>query len=486
MTHRKIIGRKKELALLNEIFHSKEAEFLAIYGRRRVGKTFLIREFFSNKGIYLEVTGQKEGSLQEQLKNFSLHLIKIFSKEDVSFNTPKTWKEAFERLTQLLEKQSKKKKYIIFLDELPWLASPKSNLLNALDYYWNRHWSGFHNLILIACGSAASWILDNLINAKGGLYNRLTQIIHLAPFSIHCTNEYLLSRRINLNIKQLCEIYMAIGGIPYYLKQIIKGKSSIQNINRICFQKDGVLFSEFDRLFDSLFSYPEYLIEITKSIAAKRDGISREQLIHEMDISSGGRLNKHLAQLEAAGFIQSFVPYGNKKKQQYYRIIDEYVLFYLHWIHPIKNRGIFPTASYWKTKLKTPAGTAWAGLAFEALCLKHIDLIHSALDLEGIHCEIGTWRYVPKKGKIEDGAQVDLLFDREDGMITLCEIKFSHKIFTVDKEYARKLMKKIDVFEKHFTTRKQIGLALITLFGSRSSIWASDLIDYEISFADIL
>lgn len=231
-----IVGRKEELQILRQILHSKEAEFLAIYGRRRIGKTFLIREFFSDKGLFIETTGVKNLSLPEQIENFTRALSSTFFK-DIPIRVPASWKEAFDLLTQQIKTAPKNKKVIVFLDELPWLASQKSGLIPALDYYWNLHWSRLSNLILIVCGSAASWMLDHIVNSKGGLYNRITKKIRLKPFSLKKVEEFLHSRNINLTKKQILDLYMVIGGIPYYLKEVRKGQSTAQTIDHLCFQK---------------------------------------------------------------------------------------------------------------------------------------------------------------------------------------------------------------------------------------------------------
>lgn len=486
MSSRNIFGRRQEQVLLKEIWGSKEAEFLAVYGRRRVGKTFLIREYFSKKGIYFELTGQKEGSLSSQLHNFSLIYCRVFGTTLRLDQVPKSWKEAFELLVGQIESLPKTKKIILFFDEMPWLATRRSGFLQALDYYWNRHFSGCKNVVLIGCGSAASWMLDHLINAKGGLHNRLTRIIKLEPFSIQSAYDYLTHRGFRLSPRQLCDFYMVFGGIPYYLKQLLKSKSAAQNINNMCFKKDGVLFSEFDRLFHSLFEQPEFYLKIVRAIASKRGGISREELLSALKLKSGGNMNRYLEALEAAGFVQSYIPYGNKKKAKYFRVIDEFTLFYLHWIEPVKNRGTPPSKNYWKTKMTTPAGDVWAGLAFEAICLKHVDLLLNALDLEGIHCEVGTFRYIPKSGIQKDGAQVDLLFDRDDGIVTLCEMKYAHQKFVVTKSYAQNLMKKIQLFGDHYKGKKQLNLVLVTIHGHKNNIWSEDLLDGSVCLAEYL
>jgi len=484
MSEQQIIGRKEELKILKELVKSKEAEFLAVYGRRRVGKTHLVREFFSNKGCYFELTGQKDASLKGQLGNFA----KIFSEkffDNIPIERPKNWKDAFALLTGQLEKVPKAKKCVVFLDELPWLASKRSGLIQALDYYWNRYWSGRKNVILIACGSAASWMLDQLINAKGGLYNRLTRIILLKPYSLREAEEFLCSRGIRLNSKQLCELYMAFGGVPYYLKQFSKGMSATQGINKLCFQKDGLLYGEFERLFVSLFDHSDIHVKIIRAVAKKKEGISRVELIKKLKVTTGGTFNQRLSELEAAGFLQAYVSYGKKKKDSFFRVVDEYVLFYLRWIEPIKKTAVTPGKFYWQTKSKTPAAVAWAGYAFEMICLKHVDQIRVALDLVGISCETGSWRHIPKQKSIEQGAQVDLLFDRDDGVITLCEIKYSDKIFVVDKAYAKQLANKIEVFEKHSLTKKKIELVMITFVGMRDTIWSEELIVNDVIFEEL-
>lgn len=485
MPKKNIVGREREIKTLDQLWKSKEAEFLALYGRRRVGKTYLIREYFSeNNCVYFEISGEKDGNLHNQLENFT-HLFSQSFYNGLSLLTPSHWKDAFELLTKEIQKIPQSKKIVLFFDELPWLAGKKSGILQALDYYWNSFWSKQRNLILIVCGSAASWMLENLINAKGGLHNRLTKTILLKPYPLHGVKIFLQSRNIVLTEKQVLDLFMVFGGIPYYLKQIEKGKSATQIINRVCFQSDGLLYSEFDRLFGSLFEHAEINLAMIRAIAKKRHGLSRGELIKNTSIASGGTLNKRLRELEAAGFIQKYVPYGNKKKEHYYRIIDEYCYFYLTWIEPIKNSGMKVGKSYWQTKSKTAPAISWSGYAFENICLKHTDQIQEALELQEIACEIGSWRYVPAKRSDDTGAQIDLLFDRADGIISLCEIKHSENIFSVDKSYAKVLKNKIEVFEKHFPTKKQIFLTLITTMGAKSTIWSEEIIHNQVTLKDL-
>lgn len=485
MSINKILGRAKEIRILDNVWRSKEAEFIAVYGRRRVGKTYLIREYFTGKSVYLEASGAKDRPLKVQLENFMKAVSKTFFK-GIPLHTPKSWNDAFEILTRELLNVPKPQKIVLFLDELPWMATMKSGLLQSIDYYWNLHWSKISNLILVACGSAASWILEKLIYAKGGLHNRITRKILLEPYNLRETQEFLRSISVKLNQKQILDIYMAIGGIPFYLKSIEKGLSAAQNIEAICFQKNGLLYNEFSNLFESLFEHSDINLAIVKAIVKSGNETSREDLIRATGIKSGGTLNKRLQELEASSFIKSFLPYGHKKKDISYKVIDEFSLFYLKWIEPILASGMeISQSGYWENLVNTPAVASWQGYAFENVCLKHIDQIRRSIGIEKIACKAGRWHYFPKKGSAKQGAQIDLLFDREDGVITLCEIKYSNKPFVIDKDYGKKLMKKIEVFEEKVKPSKQIFLAMITTAGLKHNLWSEELVQNEVILSNL-
>lgn len=475
MALKEIIGRKKEVAILESLWKSKDPEFLALYGRRRVGKTYLIRQFFSNKGTYLEVSGSKDKPMKSQIEVFMKALSLTFY-NGAPLKSIGSWDAAFEILTKNLEAQPFSKKIVIFFDELPWMATKRSGLLQSIDYYWNLHWSRMKNLIFIVCGSEASWILDKLIYAKGGLHKRITRKMLLEPYNLQETQEFLKSRSIQLNEKQVLDIYMAIGGIPFYLKAVQKGLSAAQVIDQVCFDKNGFLYNEFENLFQSLFSQAAINLSIVKEIVKHGNNLSREEIIAYTGIPSGGTLNERLRELEVSGFIQGYVPYGKKGRDHYYRVIDEFSLFHLYWIEPLLNKRGFEQERYWQRQLKTSAVSSWKGQAFENVCIKHNFQIRKALKIADIPCQTGSWRYIPKKGSNEEGAQIDLLFDREDGIINLCEIKYSDHLFSIDKSYAKQLINKVDVFEYRFPIKKQIFIVLITTEVLKPSIWSQDLI----------
>lgn len=489
MAEKNIIGRKEDLETLKDLRNAKTANFVAVYGRRRIGKTFLIREYFCDKGIFLEVTGVKKLAASKQLANFSRALSKAFL-NNLQLQSPVSWHDAFELLTQQIKAVRRDKKVIIFLDELPWLASKKSDLLPALDYYWNREWSRIPNLILIVCGSAASWMLDHIVNAKGGLHKRVTKHIALGPFNLRETEEFLKkSQKINLKRKQIIDLYMATGGIPFYLKEAKKGYSASQIIDSLCFQKNGILLNEFENIFRALFDKADVNIDIIRAIAKSGNLISREELIKELKIQSGSGLNRRLKELEASHFIQCFVPLGKKVRDRFYRITDEYSLFYLKWLDPLLRSGTFKGQNgYWQKINNTPAKSTWAGYAFESICFKHIEHIRRALEIQG-HYQSGSWKYASRK-RGDKGAQIDLLFDRDDGTITLCEIKYCDKHFTIEKAYAQALDKKKEVFSMNYPssrqpTGKQIFLAMLTPLGVKKNMYSEDLVHNEVTLDDL-
>ena len=484
--------RDKESSELQSRLVSDQSQFISIHGRRRVGKTFLVRSVSKQtSAIFFEVTGLKDGKLEDQLKLFATELSKVFFN-----NTPiasiSSWMEAFEILTQQISLLKKKQRVIIFLDELPWLASRKSGLIPALDHFWNTKWEKINNFNLIICGSAASWMIKKIVNAKGGLHNRLTKVFHLEPFKLHETKQYLKTKKINFSNTQLIEIYLATGGIPHYLNSIQRGKSAAQNIDSICFNKSGLLWKEFDKLFDSLFLQSKTQKELIRAIAAKRYGISRKELQSKLKISSGGRLTDKLNELIESSFVSSFLPYGQKKEDLWYKCTDEYTRFYLRWIEPLQQRGSAPPPeNYWDVKRNTPACKSWSGFSFEDVCLKHISQIRNALDLSNVSCEIGWWRISAKRAVIDsEGAQIDLLFDRNDGVITVCEIKYSDKAYTLTKEDTIKIKKKIELFQKYYLNKnnknKSVTLALITANGLKKNTWSEDLIDHIVTVDDLI
>lgn len=481
----KIVGRTAEADVLRLIYNSPKAEFVALYGRRRVGKTFLIRNFFEDEScIFFYCSGIKDGQLSLQLHEFAKHIGNIFY-NGVEIATRENWLDAFEDLYKAISGVAKNKKIVLFFDELPWMATPRSKLLQAIDYYWNRYFSHDSRVKLIVCGSSASWIIKKIINSKGGLYNRVTRTIKLEPFTLHEVRLYIRHLKIKLNDTQILELYMVFGGIPHYLALLKKGFSAAQCIEDLCFQKNGALVGEFDKLYASLFSDDKPYLCLVRTIAKHRNGIGRAEIIKESGLPEGGTTSRRLKELEEAGFITEFMPYGHREKGNYYKVTDEFTLFYLCWIEPNKKTILRQKQAngYWISKSQSASWKIWSGLAYEAVCNKHLPQVRSALQIES-GANVGSWRYAPRKSD-KTGAQIDLLFDRTDGVVTICEIKYRQKPFAVDKEYATKLLNKIEVFKQQTRTEKQIFIAMITAAGLKPTMYSEDLVMGVVSLADL-
>jgi uncharacterized protein len=482
----KIIGRLRELNLLKDLFKSQKSEFIAIYGRRRVGKTYLIKNFMDSQPCtFFHVTGLQKGSLKEQLEEFAKQVGTTFY-QSPSIIPKKSWRDAFEDLTQAISKIPKRKKIILFFDEFPWMATPRSKLLTALELYWNRYWVFDKRIKLIICGSATSWVIENIINNKGGLHNRVTRSIKLKPFALHETESFLKEYKINLNRRQILDLYIILGGIPLYWSFIRKGYSAQQCIDEFCFQSDGPLVNEFGRLFKSLFEDPKPYTDLIRIIAKYRYGIGQSELIIKSKLPDGGNTVHRLRQLEEAGFIISLIPYGNKNKGVYYVIDDEYSLFYLRWIEPNLKTIAKKAANkgFWISQSNQPSYKAWSGYAFESICYKHIDQIRNALHINP-GAIVGTWRYLPRKKEDQIGAQIDLLFDRPDGTITICEIKCSDNHFAIDKAYAQDLLKKMEIFRKRTKTNKQLFLSMITTMGLKPTMYSEEIVTNQVTLEDL-
>ena len=451
---------------------------MAIYGRRRIGKTYLIRSVFENKkDLFLNVTGMKDGKLKDQLNHFVEQIGKAF----FGGITPKaghSWEEIFKLLTEIIEKTSKIKKIVLFLDEFPWMATKNSKLLETLDYYWNQHWSNDERIKLIICGSSASWIIDKIIYNKGGLHNRVTQTIQLEPFTLSETKLFLNDRGFKINHRQITQVYIITGGIPHYLRQLDPNLSIDQNIDEIAFSKNSFLFSEFNKLFSSLFDDFEAYLNILRAIVSSPEGMGQAALFEHLKLSKGYAVLSKLKALEVCGFIMSFTPYGHKEKGTHYKIIDEYTLFYFAWLEPLKNilssKGL--GKNYWEKRKSTPEWRAWSGYAFESICHKHSMQISHALGISATSAP-STWRYIPKKHSTERGAQIDLLFDRDDDAITLCEIKYTEAPFIIDKSYAGNLSQKMKIFKERTKTSKQLFLAIISAAGLKKTMYSEELIN---------
>lgn len=466
-----IIGRVEEIQELEKYLTSGQSEFIAVYGRRRVGKTFLIKELFEGKFTF-RMTGRENALTNENLMNFAYALDDFFQETRV----PQNWSEAFRILSKNIEKLPEREK-IIFIDELPWCDTPKSGFIGALEHFWND-WAYYRKDIkLIVCGSATSWMLEKLINSRGGLHNRVTHKMLISPFNLKETEMYFRSRGFRYERQECLDCYMALGGIAYYLSLFDRDKSVAENINALCFAKGGDLRDEFERLYDSLFKKSDNHIAVITALGECRKGMTRNELIDKLKMPNNGNLTALLNELEACEFIRSYNPFGKARKDKMFQLIDQFSLFYLNFMKDRKSYA----KDYWLQKIGTAEYFAWSGYAFETVCLHHIDQLVEALGISGMLSTPCCWSYRPAEALKKDpdadvdmktGGQIDLLIDRADKTISICEMKYAQGEYEITKSYAKHVEDRLRTFRKVTKTKKSFSMVYVTPSGLYDNIYA--------------
>jgi uncharacterized protein len=465
-----IIGRTDELKSLQALYETSDPQFLAVYGRRRIGKTFLINEFFRDKGLYFELTGIKDAPLQVQLNNFAREYAEVFNTGGPA-TSPVSWVDAFDLLRKRVQDKSSGQKMILFFDELPWLASPRSQFLAALDHTWNRYLSRSKDIIVIICGSAASWMIKKVLQDKGGLHGRLTQTIQLKPFTLAETRLFLEAQQVRLTAAQLIEFYMAVGGVAKHLTHLRSGQSVHQLVQSRYFDKNAPLKGEFHKLFSSLFDNYQKHVAIVEALAGSHYGLTVNQLLEKTATRTGGGFSTLLTELLESGFLTFLPQLGNKKKAGKYLLTDEFTLFYLKWVRNWENQ-VSDLNGYWQRQSNTQSFRAWAGYAFETLCMKNIASIKQQLGIGGVTTAVSQWQ--------ENQVQIDLVIDRADNCINLCEIKFYNTEYVLGAKVAAELQRKKARFLAATGTKKALFLTLITANGVIRNQHYIDTIDSHV------
>ncbi len=470
-----IIGRTEEQKLLQDALQAPESRLIALYGRRRVGKTFLVRQYFKAE-IKFEIAGLHGGDLRDQLKHVH-DTVSSYSVKRTVLPYPNQWMDAFGLIKSYVNTLRGKGKKVLFFDELPWFDTPKSGFLMAFEDFWNSYCTKRTDLIVLICGSAASWMLKKIIHNRGGLYHRLAERIRLLPFTLAETEQFLKSRFIKMSRTDIVQLYMVTGGIPYYLDRIRKGESLVQFVDRACFSALGFLRTEYKDLMQSLFDHGLYHESIVRTLAQKNLGYTRNDLTKLTRLPSGGSFTTLLDELIESGFITKYHPFGNPTNKAYYKLTDHYIFFYHRFIHISANSN----SDKWKLLYSTPRGLIWGGIAFELICFNHIYAIVKALDIQSIAYTYSPWRYKDSN----NGVQIDLVIDRADRIINLCEIKFSKSTFAITKSYAQSLRNKIQSLASHKSAkRKTVMLTFIASNGLIKNEYADELVDNVVTIDD--
>jgi uncharacterized protein len=469
-----LIGRENEKKILNNLLEDNESHFLAVYGRRRIGKTYLIRQYFAKQMLF-EVSGINQKDREQQLENFWLTQ---YDFEKIKREKPTTWLQAFQNLKDYILSIKSTKKKVIFLDEIAWFETPKSGFLAALDKFWNMFCSKRTDIILVICGSAASWIINKVVNNKGGLHNRLNCQIQLQAFDILETKKYLLKKGIKLVNQDLVKLYMCIGGIPYYLRYFEKGISIDQFIDQLFFTENAHLKNEFSNLYASLFKNHEFHVRIVKVLATKNKGLTRNEILNATKLSSGGGFTTILTELILCGFIKEINPIGHKKEDALYRLVDEFSIFYFKFLITASKK------SSWQQFANSQQVKIWQGYSFENFIFKHINLIKKQLGINGILSNEYSWNF--KGTSSEDGSQIDLVIDRNDNCINIIEAKFYNTVFEINKDYHKALINKKELFIEKTKTKKNIFVTMVTLNGVKVNEYFLSVISNQITTDQLL
>lgn len=458
-----LIGRKEEIRKLKDAYASKTSEFIAVYGRRRVGKTFLVREVFDYNFTF-QHAGISKKPLKIQLNRFHASLIKQGLTDCPKFAD---WYEAFDALEVLID-QSDSKKKIIFLDEIAWMETPKSNFVSALESFWNSVASNRKDVLLIICASATSWIIKNVLKDRGGLHNRVTKKLPLAPFTLKECEDYAAKQGLKLRRHQILNLYMVMGGVALYWSLLDKSLSVAQNIDALFFGKNPELKGEFNELYDALFKKPEPYKKIIITLSKKMEGMTMTELRKAGKIPDGGVLTGRLRELEECGFIVSSRSFHKAKKDTIYKLIDNYTIFYFKYVRENEK-----TENFWTKPIDPNSIRSWSGLAFERLCMQHISQLKQAMGMSAVATTEYAWRSDPKKKRTddEDGAQIDLLIERGDGVINICEMKWSTNEYTLTKQDEKNLSNKVEVFEYQTGTKCSILVTMVTTFGVKHNMY---------------
>lgn len=457
-----IIGRKQEINLLKMSIESGKPELIAVYGRRRVGKTYLVRQYFKDDFAFYS-TGIYEGTKREQLAFFNKQLNETAKG---AYPMADDWFSAFDQLKHLLMHSAQKTK-VIFLDELPWMDTPRSRFLKAFETFWNSWGCTQPDVKLIVCGSATTWMTDKFLGGKGGLHGRVTRNIPLAPFNLSETEQLLAKQGIKWNQRQVLDCYMVFGGIPYYLSLLQKNLSVVQNVDALFFALSAQLKNEYDFLFKSLFNQAETYKSVVALLAKKAMGLSRQEIIQSLNLQDNGGVTEILDNLCKCDFIRKYSAFGKTERDALFQLTDLFSLFYLKFVKGYHGQD----ANRWSNMLDTPTQNIWRGYAFEQVCLLHIPQIKKALGINGIQSDISSWHYRDE----HQGGQIDMVIDRRDQTINLCEMKYSAGPYEITKAYDEKLIQRRELFRQQTKTRKSLHLTMITTHGLLPNKYSNDI-----------
>jgi len=416
----KFIGRKKELESLDLLLKKKSASLVVIRGRRRVGKSRLIKEFVSDKKhwIFSGIPPVPGITKQRQLDAFSAQVAHNLGMPKIQVSE---WLEHFNFLGQ----QAKGQKIVIVFDEISWMGSEDPDFLGQLKTAWDLTFSENPELIFILCGSVSSWIEDNILKSTG-FVGRISVDMVLEELSIAESGEFWGARKNKVSPYEKFKMLSVTGGIPKYLEEIIATQSAEDNIHRLCFQSDGLLFREFDQIFSDLFSKrAQTYSDIVKTLA--HSSLTLDEVCEKLDVEKSGSVSSCLDDLELAGFIQEDCTWNLSSKAEShlkkFRLKDNYLRFYLRYIEPNKEKiakGLFESKSF----MLMPGWESVMGLQFENLVINNLKSLCKILRIDLLDIA-NAGPFFQRATQRQKGCQIDLMIQTKHNTLYVCEIKFS-------------------------------------------------------------
>lgn len=469
-----LIGRTRECAELARCVASDRSELVIVYGRRRVGKTYLIEEYF-NRTFDFRYVGAHGMATRRQLRNFA-RVLGSYSHQKYDF---KDWDEAFYGLEEYLKTLPTNRKLLVFIDEMPWMDSGRSNFVSALENFWNGWAMSRRNVMLIATGSATSWMRDKLVANKGGLHARITARLHLSPFTLQETEQYLESCNMEWDRYHITQAYMLLGGVPFYYSLLSPDLSLAQNVDELFFSPDATLKLEFDELYTALFSNTDLYLAVVKLLSGNKRGLTCSEIAQALNFN-GGKISVVIKNLERSDIIEQWRQFGNKKRGTVYRLTDFYTLFYYKFVEPNLSKD----AHWWSNNLSSRSIESWMGNCFELVCMKHHEQIKEALGIRGMATEISTWQVQANEKEHISGAQIDMIIERADRIIHLCEMKFCQDVYHIIKEYDQHLRERMGLFKYLTGTRKTVVNTFVTTYGVANGKYRS-IVHSEVTMDDL-
>lgn len=472
-----MIGRKKELALLNSLCEEEKSKLVVVHGRRRIGKTFLVDYMFQTHRkdcLFFKFTGSADQNSSVQ-KDYFVEAIYEWFKVEPSKPIEK-WHEVFIFLKRTIEAEIKEKnhqgKVIVFIDEVAWIDKHnKAGFLSAFGHFYNTYIEKNNNLIVILCGSNASWIKNKILkDTSGPLYHRVDVEIPLYPFDLQETKEYLIKeKRFDIDDKSVVDIYMILGGVAKYLSYLDSKLSIAQNINKLFFSLHAPLYSEYEALFKSLFydksSNHRKIMDLLISKQSGFEMMEIEKLLKEIKSST---LRVNIEELIDTGFIKPIARYAHASRNTKYIACDPLCNFFIKWVQPLSKNDIASLIDYFETKSTSHDYIIWQGFAFEMVMISNIELYLKARGLSSGVKSIGYWDYTTQS-EDESGAQIDILIEYIGNTYDIVECKYYNDEFIIDKAYAKNIQNKKEMFIKYGIKNKKFDLkvVMLTTYGTK-------------------